>query len=166
MMAWREYDLKNVYLPFIAGEGMGKYFSDPAFCPLKQSPKDDPAVAIMHWSQVFGNASLTWKDIAFLQEHTSLPILLKGVLHPEDAKLALEHSVDGLTVSNHGGRQVDGALGALEALPRLCDVIQEEIPVLLDSGIRRGSDVLKAMALGANAVLVGRPCMYGLAVAG
>jgi lactate 2-monooxygenase len=167
MMAWREFDLKNVYLPFLAGEGVGNYLTDPAFCSkLAKSPKEDPASAITYWTQVFGNSSLTWDDLAFLRKHTKLPILLKGVLHPNDAKLALEYGVDGIVVSNHGGRQVDGAIGALEALPLICDVIQDQIPVLMDSGIRRGSDVIKAMALGAKAVFVGRPCMYGLAVAG
>ncbi|WP_099159189.1 lactate 2-monooxygenase [Virgibacillus ndiopensis] len=167
MMAWREYDLKNVYLPFLIGEGVGNYLTDPAFCSrLEKSPKEDPTAAIMHWTKVFGNASLTWSDIAFLKEHTNLPILLKGILHPDDAKLALGYGVDGIIVSNHGGRQVDGAIGALEALPQVCEIVQDKIPVLMDSGIRRGSDVVKAMALGAKAVLVGRPCMYGLAVAG
>lgn len=167
MMAWRERDLKNVYLPFLIGEGVGNYLTDPAFCSkLEKSPKEDPTAAIMYWTQVFGNASLTWEDISFLKEHTKLPIILKGIVHPDDAKLALEYDVDGIIVSNHGGRQVDGAIGALNALPGVCEVIQKKIPVLMDSGIRRGSDVLKAMALGAKAVLVGRPCMYGLAVAG
>lgn len=167
MMAWREYDLKNAYLPFLAGEGVGNYFTDPAFCAkLDQSPEEDPLSAIMHWTQVFGNASLTWDDLAFLRKHTKLPIILKGILQPDDAKLALEHGVDGIIVSNHGGRQVDGAIAALDALPLVCEVIQDQIPVLMDSGIRRGSDIIKAMALGAKAVLVGRPCMYGLAVAG
>lgn len=167
MMAWREYDLKNVYLPFLIGEGVGNYFTDPAFrSKLDESPEDDQLGAIMHWTQVFGNAGLTWDDLAFLREHTNLPIILKGILHPDDAKLALEHGVDGLIVSNHGGRQVDGSIGALDALPLVCDVVQDKIPVLMDSGIRRGSDVIKALALGAKAVLVGRPCMYGLAVAG
>lgn len=167
MMAWREYDLKNAYLPFLVGEGVGNYFSDPAFCAkLEKSPQEDPTSAIMYWTQVFGNASLTWEDLAFIREHTKLPIILKGILHPEDAKRALEHGVDGLIVSNHGGRQVDGAIAALDALPEICEVIQDKIPVLMDSGIRRGSDIIKAMALGAKAVLVGRPCMYGLAVAG
>lgn len=167
MMAWREYDLKNAYLPFLAGEGVGNYFSDPAFrAKLDESPEDDPTSAIMHWTQIFGNASLTWDDLAFIREHTKLPIILKGILHPEDAKRALDFGVDGIIVSNHGGRQVDGAIAALDALPLVCEVIQNKIPVLMDSGIRRGSDIMKAIALGADAVLVGRPCMYGLAVAG
>ena len=167
MMAWREYDLKNAYLPFLAGEGVGNYFTDPAFCAkLDQSPKEDPLSAIMHWTQVFGNASLTWEDLAVLRQHTTLPIILKGILHPDDAKLALDHGVDGIIVSNHGGRQVDGTIAALDALPLVCDVVQEQIPVMMDSGIRRGSDIIKALALGAKAVLIGRPCMYGLAVAG
>ncbi len=167
MMAWREHDLKNVYLPFLAGEGVGNYLSDPIFCSkLKKSPAEDPSAAIMYWSQIFGNSSLTWENIAFLREHTKLPIILKGILHPDDAELAIEHGVDGIIVSNHGGRQVDGAIGALDALPLICDVVQDRIPVLMDSGIRRGSDVIKAMALGAKAVLIGRPVMYGLAVGG
>lgn len=120
----------------------------------------------MHWTQTFGNPGLTWEDLTFIKEHTNLPILLKGILHPEDAKLALEHGVDGIIVSNHGGRQVDGALGALDALPEVCEAVGDQIPVLMDSGIRRGADVVKALSLGADAVLVGRPCMYGLAVAG
>lgn len=167
MMAWREYDLKNVYLPFLAGEGVGNYFSDPAFCAkLKKTPQEDPEAAIMHWTQIFGNSGLTWDDIEFVKKHTTLPIILKGIVHPEDAKKALDVEVDGIIVSNHGGRQVDGAIAALDALPDVCDVIQDDIPVLMDSGIRRGADIIKAMALGAKAVLVGRPLMYGLAVDG
>lgn len=167
MMAWREYDLKNVYLPFLIGEGVGNYLSDPAFCAkLEKSPQEDPQAAIMYWTQIFGNAGLTWENLAFLREHTELPILLKGILHPEDARLAVEHGVDGIIVSNHGGRQVDGSISALEALPLVCEAVDGRIPVLMDSGIRRGSDVIKAMALGAQAVLIGRPAMYGLAVAG
>lgn len=167
MMAWREYDLKNVYLPFLMGEGVGNYFTDPAFCAkLEKSPQEDPTAAIMHWTQVFGNVGLGWEDLAFLREHTSLPIILKGILHPDDAKTALEYNVDGIIVSNHGGRQVDGAVAALDALEQISNVVQGQIPLLMDSGIRRGADILKALALGAQAVLVGRPCMYGLATAG
>ncbi len=167
MMAWRERDLKHVYLPFLAGEGVGNYFSDPAFrAALDESPEENPLAAIMHWTTIFGNSALTWEDIQFVKEHTSLPIILKGIVHPEDAKKALEAKVDGIIVSNHGGRQVDGGIAALDALPEVCNVIQGEIPVLMDSGIRRGSDIIKAMALGADAVLVGRPLMYGLALSG
>lgn len=167
MMAWREYDLKNVYLPFLAGEGIGNYFTDPAFvAKLEKSPQEDPMSAIMYWTRIFGNPALTWDDIAFLRKQTNLPILLKGILHPNDAKLALQYGVDGIIVSNHGGRQVDGAISTLDALPKICEVIDQKIPVFMDSGIRRGSDIIKAIALGAKAVFVGRPCMYGLAVNG
>ena len=167
MMAWRERDLKNVYLPFLIGEGVGNYLTDPAFLArLEKSPKEDPQAAIMQWTQIFGNAALTWEDLKFLREHTKLPILLKGILHPEDARTAVEYGADGIIVSNHGGRQVDGAIGALDSLPLVCEAVDGRIPVLMDSGIRRGTDVIKALALGAKAVLVGRPTMYGLAVAG
>src|SRR5699024_236135 len=114
MMAWREYDLKNPYLPFLAGEGAGNYFTDPAFCAkLEQSPQEDPTSAIMHWTKVFGNASLTWDDLAVLREHTTLPIILKGILHPEDAKRALENDLNGISESNNVGRRVDRAITAL-----------------------------------------------------
>jgi lactate 2-monooxygenase len=167
MMAWREKDIENAYLPFLEGEGIGNYLSDPVFCSrLEKSPQEDMRAAIMLWARVFGNPTLTWKDLEFIKRQTSLPILLKGILHPEDAKLAVEHGVDGLVVSNHGGRQVDGAIAAIDALPDVVDAVEGKIPVLMDSGIRRGSDILKALALGAKAVLVGRPYMYGLALAG
>lgn len=167
MMAWREKDIEHAYLPFLQAEGIGNYLEDPVFCSrLERSPKEDIRAAIMLWAQVFGNPSLTWKDLQIIRMQTSLPIILKGILHPEDAKLALEHGVDGVIVSNHGGRQVDGAIPAIDALPEIVDVIRDEIPVLMDSGIRRGSDIVKALALGAKAVLLGRPYMYGLALAG
>src|SRR5699024_72746 len=135
MMAWREYDLKNVYLPFLMGEGVGNYFTDPAFCAkLEKSPQEDPTAAIMHWTQVFGNVGLGWEGPAFLREHTSLPIILKGILHPDDAKMALEYNVDGIILSNHGGRQVDGAVAALDALEQISNVVQGQIPLLMDSG--------------------------------
>jgi lactate 2-monooxygenase len=167
MMAWREKDIENKYLPFLRGEGIGNYLEDPVFCSrLTRSPKEDMTSAIMLWAKVFGNPTLTWKDLEYIRFQTSLPILLKGILHPADAKLALEHGADGIIVSNHGGRQVDGAISSIDALPEICEVIKDEIPVLLDSGIRRGSDIIKSLALGAKAVLVGRPYMYGLALAG
>ncbi|MBM7663012.1 isopentenyl diphosphate isomerase/L-lactate dehydrogenase-like FMN-dependent dehydrogenase [Bacillus mesophilus] len=167
MMAWREKDIEHKYLPFLQGEGIGNYLEDPVFCSrLTTSPKEDMTSAIMLWAKIFGNPALTWKDLNYIRMQTNLPILLKGILHPDDARLALEHGVDGIIVSNHGGRQVDGAITSIEALPEICDVVQDQIPVLLDSGIRRGADIVKALSLGAKAVLVGRPYMYGLALAG
>ncbi|MBB6452705.1 isopentenyl diphosphate isomerase/L-lactate dehydrogenase-like FMN-dependent dehydrogenase [Salirhabdus euzebyi] len=167
MMGWREKDIEHAYLPFLQAEGIGNYLSDPVFCSrLEKSPQEDIRSAIMLWSQIFGNPTLTWKDLEFIKSQTSLPILLKGILHPDDAHLAVEHGADGIIVSNHGGRQVDGAVPAIDALPEIVDVVKGQIPVLMDSGIRRGSDIVKALALGAKAVLVGRPYMYGLALAG
>jgi lactate 2-monooxygenase len=167
MMGWREKDIEHAYLPFLEGKGIGNYLEDPVFLSkLERSPEEDIRSAIMLWAQVFGNPSLTWEDLKYIKNQTSLPILLKGILHPDDARLALKHGVDGIIVSNHGGRQVDGAIPAIEALPGIVDIVKGEIPVLMDSGIRRGSDVVKALALGAKAVLLGRPYMYGLALAG
>src|SRR5699024_12662206 len=118
----------------------------------------------MQWTKIFGNSALTWEDIEFVKEHTDLQIILKGIVHPEDAKKALIYNVDGIIVSNHGGRQEDGGIAALDALPEVCDVIQGKILVLMDSGRRRGTDVIKAIAVGADAVLVGRTLRYGIHV--
>ncbi|WP_159718881.1 alpha-hydroxy-acid oxidizing protein [Geminicoccus flavidas] len=122
--------------------------------------------AIQRFVAVYARPSLTWGDLPFLRARTRLPILLKGVLHPDDARRALDAGVDGIIVSNHGGRQLDGAIGALHALPAIVDVVAERLPVLFDSGIRTGSDIIKAIALGARAVLIGRPYVYGLALKG
>jgi lactate 2-monooxygenase len=167
MLAWRERDLEHAYLPFLHGDGVANYFCDPVFCSrLKTSPREDPTAAIAQWVACFANPALTWKDLRFLRERTKLPILLKGIMHPEDARLAVERGVDGVIVSNHGGRQVDGGLAALDALPKVVAAVQGRVPVLFDSGIRRGADLVKALALGAQAVLLGRPYVWGLAVAG
>jgi lactate 2-monooxygenase len=167
MLGWRERDLRHAYLPFLHGQGLANYFSDPVFrALLSQPPEQNPVAAIQLWGNLFSNTALTWSDIPFLRQHTRLPILLKGILHPSDAARALEAGVDGLIVSNHGGRQVDGAIGALDALPAVVKEINDRTPVLFDSGIRRGADVFKALALGARAVLFGRPFVWGLAVAG
>ncbi|PLR98523.1 lactate 2-monooxygenase [Bacillus sp. T33-2] len=167
MLAWREKDIEHAYLPFLEAQGIGNYLEDPVFCSrLDCPPHEDMQSAIMLWASVFGNPALTWRDLEFIKMQTSLPIILKGILHPDDARLALEHGMDGIIVSNHGGRQVDGAISAIEALPDIVDAVKDEMPVLMDSGIRRGSDIVKALALGAKAVLVGRPYMYGLALAG
>jgi lactate 2-monooxygenase len=167
MLAWRERDLQHAYLPFILGQGLGNYFSDPVFRELlPEPPEQNPAAAIQIWSSLFSNTALTWRDIPFLRKHTALPILLKGILHPDDAKHAMDAGVDGVIVSNHGGRQVDGAIATLEALPAIVREINGRIPVLFDGGVRRGADVFKALALGARAVLLGRLYTWGLAVAG
>lgn len=122
--------------------------------------------AVQRFVATYSRPSLVWENLAFLRKRTRLPILLKGVLEPGDARRALDHGVDGIVVSNHGGRQVDGAIGALAALPAIVESVAGKLPVLMDSGIRGGSDVLKAIALGATAVLLGRPYVYGLAIAG
>jgi len=167
MLAWRERDLQHAYLPFILGQGLANYFSDPVFrALLPEPPERNPIPAIQLWGSLFSNTALTWSDIPFLRQHTRLPIILKGILHPADAARALDSGVEALIVSNHGGRQVDGAVAALDALPAVVKEINGRVPVLFDSGIRRGADVFKALALGAKAVLLGRLYMWGLAVAG
>src|SRR5262245_20207118 len=122
--------------------------------------------AVRKVMEVYSRPSLTWDDFAWLREQTRLPIVVKGILHPDDARLALEHGLDGLVVSNHGGRQVDGSIGSLDALPAVVEAVAGRIPVLFDSGIRGGADAFKALALGATAVLLGRPYVYGLAIDG
>ncbi|MGE5072146.1 MAG: lactate 2-monooxygenase [Anaerolineae bacterium] len=125
-----------------------------------------PRRAVQHFINTYSRPSLTWDDLKFLREHTRLPILLKGILRADDAQKALKAGVDGLIVSNHGGRQVDGAIASLDALLTVVDAVRDRIPVLLDSGVRGGADAFKALALGARAVCVGRPYVYGLAIAG
>jgi lactate 2-monooxygenase len=125
-----------------------------------------PRAAARLFMDLFPRPSLNWDDVDFLRASTRLPLLLKGILHPDDARRALDHGVDGIVVSNHGGRQVDGSLASLDALPAVVEAVGGRIPVLLDSGVRGGADVFKALALGARAVLLGRPYCYGLAIAG
>ena len=167
ILGWRPRDLRLGYLPFLHGEGLAQFFSDPVFRSLlDEAPEDDVTAASFRALSLFSNLGLTWADLDWLRDRTALPILVKGVLTAEDARIALEHGVDGVVVSNHGGRQVDGAVAALDALVEVREALGETTPVLMDSGIRTGSDVLKALALGADAVLIGRPYAYGLAVGG
>jgi lactate 2-monooxygenase len=166
-LGWRDRDLRNGYLPFLRGEGLAQFFSDPLFLErLEAPPEEDLQTASLMALAAFPNLALTWRDLEWLRDRTELPILVKGVLTAEDARLALDHGVDGIVVSNHGGRQVDGAVAALDALVEVRDEAGPEAVVLMDGGIRRGSDVLKALALGADAVLLGRLYAYGLAVGG
>ena len=122
--------------------------------------------SVQRFVQIYSRPSLTWDDLPFLRERTKLPVLLKGILHPDDARRAVDEGIDGIVVSNHGGRQVDGGIATLDALPAIAEAVDGRIPVLLDSGIRSGADIFKALALGARAVLLGRPHVYGLALAG
>jgi lactate 2-monooxygenase len=167
LLGWRPRDLGNAYLPFLKGEGVANYLTDPVFrAALKDPPEENPAEAIAHWANQFANPTVTWADLAWLREQTTLPIVLKGIVHADDAQSAIEAGVDGLIVSNHGGRQVDGAIGALDALPAIRARVGADFPILFDSGIRTGADVFKALALGANAVCLGRPYVWGLALGG
>ncbi|MFC0865938.1 lactate 2-monooxygenase [Sphaerimonospora cavernae] len=169
-LGWRPRDLDLAYLPFLRGIGVTNYFTDPAFQRAVGGPFDgdgaDREAAIMRWAGTFGDPSLTWDDLAFLREHWDGPIMLKGIQHPDDARRAVDAGMDGVVVSNHGGRQVDGAIGSLDALPGVAAAVGDQITVLFDSGIRTGSDVIKALALGAKAVMLGRPYAYGLGLAG
>lgn len=165
---WRERDLSRGYLPQLAdGEGMANYVSDPAFADLLDGePDPDDFATVQAFFDVFGDPSLSWSDLEWLTDYTELPVLVKGVLHPDDATEAVARGADGVVVSNHGGRQIDGEIASLEALPGVREAVGPDMPVLLDSGVRRGAEVLKALALGADAVGIGRPYVYGLAVEG
>jgi lactate 2-monooxygenase len=125
-----------------------------------------PLKAVRKFVSIYSNPATTWEDLTWLRQQTKLPIILKGILHPEDARNALDAGMNGIIISNHGGRQVDGSVATLDVLPKVVEVIQNKIPVLLDSGVRGGADIFKALALGAKAVCVGRPYVYGLAIAG
>jgi lactate 2-monooxygenase len=165
-LGWRPRDLRNAYLPFLQGQGCGQFFSDPVFrSRLDRPPEDDILSAAAMMLATFPNLALTWDDLDWLRGQTTLPLLVKGVLTAEDARRAFDHGCDGVIVSNHGGRQVDGAVAALDALVEVRDELPDAV-VLVDGGIRRAADVLKAMALGADAVLLGRPYAYALAVGG
>jgi lactate 2-monooxygenase len=201
MLGWRPRDLDLGSLPFMQGQGIAQYTSDPVFRSLLAQPlalgpapqpplnlqtiataleqkanfpggllqnlsSGDPRAAVQRFMTTYSRPSLQWEDLKFLRQHTKLPILLKGVLHPDDAKKAVETGLDGLVVSTHGGRQIDGEIAALDALPAIAEAVHGRIPVLFDSGVRGGADVFKALALGANAVCLGRPYVYGLSIAG
>jgi lactate 2-monooxygenase len=195
LLGWRPRDLDLGYLPFLRGLGLAQYLSDPIFqekippsapdtgfkpqglgivkaaMSLRRKGKEfglsmqQMRCAVAHFVATYSRPDLTWNDIARLRAMTKLPILLKGVRHAEDAKVAAQHGVNGLIVSNHGGRQVDGERGSLDNLPAVV-AAAGSMPVLFDSSIRTGADIFKALALGAKAVLLGRPYVYGLTLAG
>jgi L-lactate dehydrogenase (cytochrome) len=164
---WKPRDLQQAWLPFLNGMGVANYFQDPVFREaLEKAPEEDQGAATGHFLGIQANPSLSWDDLAWLREQTSLPILVKGIQHVDDAREAARRGLDGIVVSNHGGRQVDGALGSLDALPPIAAAVGDELAVLFDSGIRGGADALKALALGADAVCLGRPYIWGLALEG
>jgi lactate 2-monooxygenase len=195
LLGWRPRDLDLGYLPFLRGLGLAQYLSDPVFrAKIPVSPPEtgfrprgakilatvlslkrkgrafglslrEMRAAVAHFTATYSRPDLNWSDIERLRGMTKLPILLKGVRHPEDAAKAVALGVDGVVVSNHGGRQVDGETATLDVLPSVA-AAAKDMPVLMDSGIRSGADIAKALALGARAVLVGRPYVYGLAIAG
>lgn len=201
LLGWRPRDLDLAFLPFLRGQGIAQYTSDPVFMqqaeerPDAGRPPEAPlnhhsvalAIAqarnvpgsafanlrsgrarraVQHFVETYSRPSLTWDELSFLREKTKLPILLKGVLDSDNARRAIDHGIDGIVVSNHGGRQVDGAVATLEALPDIADTVDGRMRILLDSGIRSGADAFKALALGADAVCIGRPYAYALAIAG
>lgn len=195
LLGWRPRDLDLGYLPFLRGLGLAQYLTDPVFraaipaAPPATNAKprgldilstllslvrkakannlslQEMRAAVAYFTAVYSRPDLCWRNLTRLRDMTKLPILLKGVRHAEDAKLARAHGVDGIIVSNHGGRQVDGESAALDVLPDIV-AVSGDLPVLFDSGVRAGADMFKALALGAKAVLIGRPYVYGLAIAG
>jgi lactate 2-monooxygenase len=164
---WKPRDLQQAWLPFLNGMGVANYFQDPVFrAALEKPPEDDVGAATGHFLGIQANPSLNWDDLAQLREMTSLPIVIKGIQHPDDAREAARRGIDGIVVSNHGGRQVDGAIASLDALPAIAAAAGDDLAILFDSGIRGGTDALKALALGADAVCLGRPYIWGLALDG
>lgn len=164
---WKPRDLQQARLPFLEGMGNANYMQDPVFrAELEQPPEEDFGAATGHYLSVLAEPSLTWDRLAELRELTSLPILVKGIQHPDDAREAAARGVDGIVVSNHGGRQVGGAIGSLDALEPIAAAVGDRVAVLFDSGVRTGTDALKALALGADAVCLGRPYLWGLALDG
>jgi isopentenyl diphosphate isomerase/L-lactate dehydrogenase-like FMN-dependent dehydrogenase len=165
IIGWRPRDLSTANFPQLRGHCLANYTSDPVFrAQLTHAPEQDVRATAAHWARIFGNP-LSWDDLPWLRSITGLPLVLKGICHPDDARRARDAGVDGIYCSNHGGRQANGGLAALDALPAVVDAA-DGIPVLFDSGVRSGADVIKALALGATAVGVGRPYAYGLAVGG
>lgn len=174
LFGWRTRDLDLAYSPFSRGLGIAQYTSDPVFARLVRervqaaggSADSVPAAEVETFQSVFSTPTLTWGDLAKARAWTTLPIILKGIMHPDDATAALDAGVDGVWVSNHGGRQVDQSVPTLAALPEIAERLGGRVPIVFDSGIRGGADAAIALALGASVVAIARPYAYGLAIAG
>jgi lactate 2-monooxygenase len=167
VLGWRPRDLDIAFSPFLRAQGIAQYTSDPVFRGLlPQTPEENPLGAAVQFTQMFSDPSVDWARIAKIRSWTKLPVVLKGIMRADDAAKAVSEGYDGVMVSNHGGRQVDGGIGALDALPRVVAAVKGKAPVFMDSGVRCGADIFKALALGAKAVGIGRPYVYGLSLAG
>jgi lactate 2-monooxygenase len=165
-LGWRPRDLGIASFPQLAGHCLANYTSDPIFRDqLSATPEDDLRAAALHWGGLFGNPTLNWDDLPWLRSLTSLPLILKGICHPEDVRRAIDGGVDAIYCSTHGGRQANGGIGALDMLSGVVDAAGD-VPVLFDSGVRSGDHIVKALALGATAVGIGRPYAWGLALGG
>ena len=163
---WRPRDLAAGNFPQLRGHCLANYFTDPLFrARLEKPPEEDPRAAALMWAVMFGDPTLSWDDLPWLRSLTKLPLLLKGICHPEDARRAIDGGVDGIYCSNHGGRQANGGIPAIDHLAGVV-AAAGDTPVLFDSGIRGGEHIVKALALGARAAAVGRPYAYGLALGG
>ena len=167
MLGWRERDLNNAYLPFLRGEGLANFFSDPVFRKrLEKPPEEDLIKAIMEFISVYVNPFFSWEDFKEICSTTEIPVILKGITHREDVELAFKSGARAVVISNHGGRQVDGAISSLDALEEVTESGDLKGEILFDSGFRHAADALKAIALGASGILIGRPYAYALSVAG
>jgi lactate 2-monooxygenase len=166
ILGWRPRDLELASFPQLKGRCLANYFSDPLFrAKLDRAPEEDPRAAALQWALGFSDPGLSWDDLAWLRSLTDLPLLLKGICHPEDVRRAIDGGVDGIWCSNHGGRQANGGAAAIDCLPGVVEAAGDT-PVVFDSGVRGGEHVVKALALGATAVAVGRPYAWALAVGG
>jgi lactate 2-monooxygenase len=167
VLGWRPRDLDLGFLPFLRAQGIAQYTSDPVFrAMLPAPPEENPMAAAVTFTQVFSDPGLDWARIAKIRSWTKLPVVLKGIMRADDAAKAVAEGYDGVMVSNHGGRQVDGGIGALDALSEVLPAVNGKAAVYFDSGVRCGADAFKALALGAHAVGIGRPYAYGLVIGG
>jgi isopentenyl diphosphate isomerase/L-lactate dehydrogenase-like FMN-dependent dehydrogenase len=166
ILGWRPRDLEQASFPQLKARCLANYFSDPLFRDkLETSPEEDPRAAALQWALGFSDPGLSWDDLAWLRSLTDLPLLLKGICHPDDVRRAIDGGVDGIWCSNHGGRQANGGAAAIDLLPAVVEAAGD-VPVVFDSGVRGGEHIVKALALGATAVGVGRPYAWALSVGG
>lgn len=166
ILGWRPRDLALASFPQLKGHCLANYFSDPLFrAKLERSPEEDVRAAALMWALGFSDPGLSWDDLAWLRSLTKLPLVLKGICHPDDVRRAIDGGIDGIYCSNHGGRQANGGAAAIDMLPAVVQAAGE-VPVIFDSGVRSGEHIVKALALGATAVAIGRPYAYALAVGG